>query len=647
MEYHISKTGNDRNTGTFNQPFLTIGRGAEIARPGDTVSVHAGIYRELVSPARGGENDLRRIIYRAAPGECVVIKGSEPITGWAPVGGDVWSVTLPDTLFGEFNPYRELLHGDWFIDEGRVHHLGEIFVNGLSLYEVDSLEEVRNPQPWDKALTPSDSLRVWHCEEKEGNVLIHANFQGADPNAELVEATARPACFYPKTTGINFISVSGFEMCQAATPWAPPTAEQIGIVGPHWAKGWIIENNHIHDAKCSGISLGKERSTGQNLWSELRVKHGTQRERETVLQAVNKGWSRDSVGSHVVRNNTIHDCEQTGICGHLGAIFSRITGNHIHHIHVRRRFRGHEMAGIKIHAPIDTLIEGNYVHHTYQGIWLDWQAQGSRVSRNLLHDNALQDVYVEVSHGPYVVDNNILLSECSISDCSQGGAFVHNLIGGRIRRRSIPNRFTFYHVPHSTAVAGLMTILGGDNRFFNNLLAPQVPIAEQKGLNAADETAEIKGKKAEAGTGLAQYDDFPAAGDDWCQGRTVDDYAAMRLPVWIGSNLHFRGSPLSIHEKETSVSSDHDPGFLLEERDGAVFLRFSMDESMHSLRCPPITTAFLGSAFQAETPFDDFDGRPLALNGDYSLAPRPEVPTVGPFENFQKGENFLKVWPVC
>jgi len=48
-------------------------------------------------------------------------------------------------------------------------------------------------------------------------------------------------------------------MRHAATPWAPPTAEQIGLIGTHWSKGWIIENNVISHSICAGIALGKIR----------------------------------------------------------------------------------------------------------------------------------------------------------------------------------------------------------------------------------------------------------------------------------------------------------------------------------------------------------------------------------------------------
>ena len=38
-------------------------------------------------------------------------------------------------------------------------------------------------------------------------------------------------------------------------------AEQVGLIGTHWSKGWIIEHNIISDSKCSGLTLGKDRQT--------------------------------------------------------------------------------------------------------------------------------------------------------------------------------------------------------------------------------------------------------------------------------------------------------------------------------------------------------------------------------------------------
>jgi len=77
--YHIAKTGSDANTGTKENPLLTINAAAKIAKAGDTVIVHEGEYREWVKPYAGGLSNVRRITYQAADGEHVVIKGSERI----------------------------------------------------------------------------------------------------------------------------------------------------------------------------------------------------------------------------------------------------------------------------------------------------------------------------------------------------------------------------------------------------------------------------------------------------------------------------------------------------------------------------------------------------------------------------------------
>src|SRR5512133_2664286 len=81
-EFHVSVQGNDQYDGSRSKPFRTISAAALTAQPGDVITVHEGIYRERVNPPRGGESDAKRIVYRAAKGEKVVITGSEPVKGW-------------------------------------------------------------------------------------------------------------------------------------------------------------------------------------------------------------------------------------------------------------------------------------------------------------------------------------------------------------------------------------------------------------------------------------------------------------------------------------------------------------------------------------------------------------------------------------
>lgn len=74
-EFHVSANGKDSNSGSRTAPLRTIQRGAELAKPGDVITVHQGVYRERINPPRGGESDTKRIVYQAARGENVEIKG--------------------------------------------------------------------------------------------------------------------------------------------------------------------------------------------------------------------------------------------------------------------------------------------------------------------------------------------------------------------------------------------------------------------------------------------------------------------------------------------------------------------------------------------------------------------------------------------
>src|SRR5262245_52195960 len=144
---HVALTGSDDADGSAERPLRTINRAATVAQPGDTVAVHAGEYREWVKPQRGGLSDTRRITYEAAAGEHVVIKGSERVTGWSLENAGVWRATVPNALFGDFNPFAEEIRGDWIVYRPGAprKHLGDVYLNGLSFYEVSSRSEVDDP----------------------------------------------------------------------------------------------------------------------------------------------------------------------------------------------------------------------------------------------------------------------------------------------------------------------------------------------------------------------------------------------------------------------------------------------------------------------------------------------------------------------
>jgi len=613
-EYHVSVKGSDSNSGSAVFPFKTISAAVLHAYPGDTITVHSGTYREWVNPLRGGESDTKRIVYRAAQGEKAEIKGSEIITGWKKEKTGVWKVVIPNTFFGDYNPYQDSVFGDWFGRMGRIHHTGEVFLNGKSLYEKETLDKVYNPVAGNKIKDPEGSTYTWYCESDANNTTIWANFQTFNPNKELVEISTRRSCFYPDKPGVNYLTISGFHISQAATQWAAPTAEQVGMIATHWNMGWIIENNIISDSKCSGITLGKERGTGHNVWSldEGNVnRDGNIHYIEVVFRTLRNGWNKENIGSHIVRNNTIFNCEQTGICGSMGAVFSTIENNHIYNIWTKRQFNGAEIGGIKFHAAVDALIRKNRIHDCGRGLWLDWMTQGTRVSGNLFYNNDLEDLFLEVNHGPFIVDNNILLSSFAIRTQSQGGAYLHNLIAGAVYTWPEPGRFTPYFLPHSTDIAGITTILAGDDRFYNNIFVGN-------------------GDKASSNSKM-KYG--------------TEGYNSSKLPCRMSGNVYYYGAKPCISEKVLSESFAFNPEVALKKEGESLYLTLIPEGGFSNSKVQIITTDILGSAKIPKAKFENADGTSIILNKDFFGHLRSEEnTTAGPFVDLGEGKLEIKVW---
>ena len=588
-EIHVSPGGNDANPGTGSAPRRSIQAAANLAQPGDVITVQAGVYRERINPPRGGESDTKRIVYQAAPGAKVEIKGSEVVKDWVKVQDDVWKAILPNAVFGRFNPYSDLIHGDWFSDKGRPHHTGAVYLNGEWLTEAAKLDEV---------LKSVGATPLWFGQVDPANTTIWAQFKGINPNEQLTEINVRQTVFYPEKPGINYLTVRGFTLCQAATPWAPPTAEQIGLIGTHWSKGWIIENNVVSHSVCSGIALGKHGDQWDNTSADTAEGYVKTIER---AQAFAIPWSKDTIGHHIVRNNTISHCEQTGIVGSMGAAFSTVTGNTIHDIHVRQLFTGAEMAGIKFHGALDVELSHNHIYRTCLGLWLDWMAQGTRVTGNLFHDNSGRDLFVEVNHGPFLVDNNIFLSRSALLTVSQGGAYVHNLVAGGMEMNPFDGRLTPFHKAHSTELGGLHDNPCGDDRYYNNLYA-------------------------ERGN-LSKYD-------------------KATLPVWMNGNLFLKGATPSTQETAPLLKPDFDPALKLVEKADGFYLEMQFEPAWNTQTTRKlVTTEMLGKAHISGCAYENPDGSPLKIDTDYfGKARNTANPAVGPFENPGSGSQSIKVW---
>ncbi len=247
MIYYVNQAMLHDGDGSLGTPFRRISEAAKIAKPGDEVLVFPGVYREYVNPERGGTEDAP-ILYRSIEPLGAVICGAERIKGWTPYQGTVWTVRVKNSTFGTYNPYTTEVFGDWYFAP-TVRHTGAVYLNDQMLYEAESLEECIAGEIYKPSWDPQGSTFKWFSEQDGDETVLYANFHTQDPNREKVEINVRRRCFFPEKTGCGYITVHGFKIEKAATTWAPPAAFQDGMIGPHWSKGWIIEDCEITNSK--------------------------------------------------------------------------------------------------------------------------------------------------------------------------------------------------------------------------------------------------------------------------------------------------------------------------------------------------------------------------------------------------------------
>jgi hypothetical protein len=415
---------------------------------GDTVYVHAGTYREWVKPPRSGESDAKRIVYKAAPGELVKIKGSEQINTWVSQGNGIWKVDLPESYFNGYNPYAKMISwddpADCYLVNGSWHYRGDVYFNENGLHEKQNWSDVQSaPNTWIRSVSGTTTT-------------ITANFGAANPNTELTEINVRHSVIWPDQLGISYITIDGFTVMHSAEEWTGASGSngipQWGAIGPRWGRSWIIQNCRVKNARCIGICIGNERASDQDF---------------------------TKFGHHIVRNNWISNCAMAGVAGERGCAGSTIEGNLIEDINDREEFGGYEEGGIKLHFVVDVLIKDNCIRRIHantspgNGIWLDWSCQNTRVTGNLFYSCAGDIINLEVFHGPVLFDNNIFIGDMckNTSNWSSNICYINNLFydvnlkSGTALGRNSPT-FT----PHSLVRNGSLVAGCGGWRVYNNII---------------------------------------------------------------------------------------------------------------------------------------------------------------------------------
>jgi hypothetical protein len=382
----------------------------------------------------------------------------------------------------------------------------------------------------------------------------------------------------PETTGLKYITVDGFHFMHAAANWAPPVLElQTGAVGPRMGKHWTIENCTITNARCVGIILGH-------------------------APGVDYG-DIDAFGDHIIRNNIIRRCGQAGIAGQKGATRSLISGNFIEDTNYRREFGGWETAAIKFHNSVDTVISDNLIRGVYRqeqgafGIWIDFGNQGIRIARNIIYNTEAATVFLEMNHGPILVDNNVLIGK-AIRSNSEATVFAHNLFvdcgyeySPDTRRRSA------YYKPHTTIGVGRKSGTAQDDKWFNNIFIRQ---------------------------GLDKVKTAPGY---------VSDY-----------NVFLEGAKKSSFGDNNSVVDSHVTAFTVTNRHLGAMIKFSMNDAPFRVKGPRVNGELIGVFPTVGQTIEDRDGNPIEVNADLN-GKKYERPVAGPFADIKRGVNTI-AWQI-
>jgi len=386
----------DENPGTCDQPLRTIGRAAGLLQPGEKVVIHEGVYRERVAPARGGASASAMIAYEAAPGERVVLRGSErwdpsrarfratdrfDLTRASAEGQAVLMGDLPDEIFQGYNPFLinntsevMLLYGHtWTPAEMKRYLLkrGMLLCDGLPLEQVHAEEELLEGPG-----------RFWVDVASHA---LHFRLPGdRDPATADLELTTREQIFAPRQRGLGYIRVSGLIVEHAADPMTVLTVQH-GALSTGAGHHWIIEDCTVRHCNATGIDVG--------LQERGRVAPPPER------------------GHHVIRRNRISDCGITGLCGLGNPEDTLVEGNRFEKIGGLLIERMFECAGLKFHVCRRVLIRGNVFRHLRQacGIWLDYHCGMNRVTGNVFQDidSIFGGVHVESSFDPHWIDGNV------------------------------------------------------------------------------------------------------------------------------------------------------------------------------------------------------------------------------------------------
>jgi hypothetical protein len=302
---YVALDGNDANNGSVSAPWRTIGKAASAAVAGDTVIIRGGTYAESLVPANAGKNESSRIVFKAAPGEVVVLDGGTgPLQGgWTDEGHGIYSRPMDGIVYGVFQDTYEAVgkHANLW-DMGRYNVL-----DSNPNFEIHDFDPTHDWYDANGTLLPKHD---GFSQFKHANgVLRVRTYDGSHPDAHNIRAARKEIGI--DITGKRYITVEGirvrhFKYCVGITQSPSTRLVNCDIRYAAWTAVWLTSSNDSEVLNCviqgGGSWLGHYEDsvnmsgTDRARWEGNDISYGGH---GTFLILGGSGF--------ILRNNYIHD----------------------------------------------------------------------------------------------------------------------------------------------------------------------------------------------------------------------------------------------------------------------------------------------------------------------------------------------------
>jgi len=345
----------DSGPGSATSPYRTLGHAARSLRPGDTLTIAPGVYRESLSFPEAAWGSAGTVVQGASGAE-VLIKGSDAVAGWEPAGGGVfvkrgWSANSQQV----------------FVDGRPLRQIGGTILNGFPERPGHPMAKLHASQGgiWPGRVAGGrddlvDGSFFYDAAAKSLTIKVPlASLEG-----HTVEASVRP--FLIQGKGLKKVTLRNLRL-QHANTTAVAQSGAVTLLG----EDLTLERIEVTNVDGAGFDLTGERIT---------VRDSRANDNGQVGMKV-RGRGNRLIGNETSRNNTrgFNKWWEAG-----GAKFVGGGG-----------LRDSEVSG---HRAI-----GNHG----DGLWFDWMNRNNRVHGNVVAYNAGFGIHYEASQKGSFTDNYV------------------------------------------------------------------------------------------------------------------------------------------------------------------------------------------------------------------------------------------------